>query len=259
MRFAFDEDAANYDRWRPRYCEALFSDVIAYSRLNGEKRAVEIGCGTGQATEPFLKTGCAVTAIEHGGNLAAFVRKKFGHYRNFQVQNIGFEKFQFARSAFDLVYAATAFHWIPEEIGYRNVYDMLKSGGTVALFWNRPFVARDDNPLHRKIQSLYEKYASNGERSAGQKPVEDDAEKYRRVSSALERYGFVDIECRIYRYTRTFCAQDYVSLLNTYSDHRAMRLSARVCFEEEIKAAIDEFGGTLDVFDTMDLHLGRKP
>ena len=34
----------------------------------------------------------------------------------------------------DLVYSASAFHWIPEEIGYSKVYEMLKPGGAFARF-----------------------------------------------------------------------------------------------------------------------------
>lgn len=37
-------------------------------------------------------------------------------------------------NSFDLVYAVTAFHWIPEEYGYRCVYNLLKSGGVFARF-----------------------------------------------------------------------------------------------------------------------------
>jgi len=31
----------------------------------------------------------------------------------------------------DLVYSASAFHWIPEDIGYSKVYDMLKPEGAL--------------------------------------------------------------------------------------------------------------------------------
>ena len=34
-----------------------------------DKSLLEVGCGTGQATEPFLKTKCKVTAVELGENL----------------------------------------------------------------------------------------------------------------------------------------------------------------------------------------------
>ena len=68
LRKSFDNDAINYDKWRPRYCNELFNDIIEYSRLNPEKECIEIGCGTGQATEPILKTGSSLLALELGEN-----------------------------------------------------------------------------------------------------------------------------------------------------------------------------------------------
>ena len=257
-RLVFDEDAASYDRWRPRYCEALFSDVAAYACLDEGKRALEIGCGTGQATEAFLNTGCSITAVEYGPNLAAYVQEKFRHNPTFQVCNTEFEAFGAPLASFDLIYAATSFHWIAEEIGYKKIHDLLKSGGAVALFWNKPFVARGDDPLHRRIQALYDRYAADSEDPAEEAP-EHDEKRYRRRSDALRRYGFIDVECRLYRQVRRFGARDYISLLNTYSDHRALPDSPRLRFEKEIISAIEESGGVLTIYDTMDLYLGRKP
>jgi len=67
-RYIFNEDPNNYDRYRPTYCKELFDDIIKYSELNEQKKAIEVGIGTGQATKPFLMTGCDVTAIELGWN-----------------------------------------------------------------------------------------------------------------------------------------------------------------------------------------------
>ena len=52
-RFTFNEDVKNYDKWRPTYCKELFNDIIQYSELNQNKKAIEVGIGTGQATVPF--------------------------------------------------------------------------------------------------------------------------------------------------------------------------------------------------------------
>lgn len=30
LRLAFDEDPGNYDRWRPRYCDTLFSKITSF-------------------------------------------------------------------------------------------------------------------------------------------------------------------------------------------------------------------------------------
>ena len=72
LRLTFNEDASNYDKFRPTYIDEMYKDVIGFSSLNSSKSALEIGIGTGQATLPFLKTGCKVTAIELGDKLAQF-------------------------------------------------------------------------------------------------------------------------------------------------------------------------------------------
>jgi trans-aconitate methyltransferase len=252
-RLTFNEDAANYDKWRPAYCEELFQDIMAYSPIGQGGKAIEIGIGTGQATGPFLDTGCELAAIELGGNLAEYSQFKFREYKNFKVHNTAFEEYQCPEDSTDLIYSATAFHWIPEHIGYPKVYEMLKNGGTLALFWNRPFAAREDDELHRHIQRIYQHY-----RPSDTKLLEQDTERYNAISQHLHTYGFRDIQIKLYHLTRSFSSADYIALLNTYSDHRSMPSAIKEPLEDEIKAAIIKFGDELTIYDTIDLHLGRK-
>ena len=252
-RFTFNEDAMNYEKWRPNYCEELFHDIMEYSKIDSHKKALEIGTGTGQATLPFLKTGCDLRAIELGENLAEFSKNKFKDYKNFNILNVPFEDFKGDENTFDLIYSATAFHWIDENIGYPKAFKLLKPGGTLALFWNKPFIGRKDDLLHKKIQNIYEKY-----KPSKAKPIEKDKEHYKELLEKLKKYGFKDVELKLYHKTRTFNACDYISLLNTYSDHRTMNLAIKAKFEEEIKEAILEHNNLLRVYDTMELYLARK-
>lgn len=252
-RFTFNEDAMNYEKWRPNYCEELFHDIMEYSKIDSHKKALEIGIGTGQATLPFLKTGCDLRAIELGENLAEFSKNKFKDYKSFNILNVPFEDFKGDENTFDLIYSATAFHWIDENIGYPKAFKLLKPGGTLALFWNKPFIGRKDDLLHKKIQNIYEKY-----KPSKAKPIEKDKEHYKELLEKLKKYGFKDVELKLYHKTRTFNACDYISLLNTYSDHRTMNLAIKAKFEEEIKEAILEHNNLLRVYDTMELYLARK-
>ena len=131
----FNEDAANYDRWRPRYVPELFAAVLRYAGAPG--KALEIGMGTGQATEPFLQAGWQVTGVERGERLAAFAREKFRHQPQLQVVQGDFLTCPL-EGPFDLFYAATAFHWLPEDRAFPRVKELLRPGGAVALFWNHP-------------------------------------------------------------------------------------------------------------------------
>lgn len=54
---------------------------------------MEVGIGTGQATLPVLETGCTLTAVEPGANLAGMCREKFRAYPRFSVVVAKFEDF----------------------------------------------------------------------------------------------------------------------------------------------------------------------
>lgn len=252
-RLTFNEDAANYDKWRPVYCGELFQDIIAYSRIGPGRRAIEIGIGTGQATRPILETGCELAAVELGKNLAEYSQSKFREFNPFKVHHTSFEDFTSQENSADLIYSGTAFHWIPEEIGYPKVLHLLKDGGALALFWNRPFAAREDDELHQQLQRIYQKY-----RPSAARLIEHDTIKYNAVTQNLHKYGFRDIGFKLYHLTRRFSSADYIALLNTYSDHRSMPAAIKEPFEEEIHAAIMKSGDVLMIYDTIDLHVARK-
>ncbi|MFD1416015.1 class I SAM-dependent methyltransferase [Oceanobacillus jeddahense] len=252
-RLTFNEDVENYDKWRPEYCDELFKDILEYARIGKDKKVIEIGIGTGQATKPFLDKGCELTAVELGENLAAYSKSKFQRYKNFTVQHSSFENFNYQEGTIDFIYSATAFHWIPKEKGYPKVLKLLKPGGTLALFWNRPFVSRENDKLHQKIQNIYQKY-----RPSNTKIIENDTNKYNDRLKTIQSYGFKDIVFKLYHLTRVFSSSDYISLLNTYSDHKSLPDDIKKLLEHEIKKAIIDLGNKLNVFDTIDLYLSRK-
>jgi SAM-dependent methyltransferase len=256
LRLKFNEDVINYDKMRPTYINELFQDVIQYSNLNNSKKALEIGIGTGQATLPFLHTGCTVTAIELGEALAEFSAEKFSEFPNFNVINQEFESAALDHNHYDFVYSATAFHWIPEEIGFTKVHQLLRNGGVLALFWNRPFPAQDDD-LHYAMQEIYGKYGSSF-----MKPIlahRYSEENGMEMVDTIKRYGFIDVNFKLYHQTRTFDARSYVLLLNTYSDHRALQDDQRTRLEKEIIEAINHYGGQIHIHDTIELFLAKKP
>ena len=145
----------DFDKFRFRYCDALFADVIAYSHLDATKTALEIGPGTGQATEPILKSGCSYLAIELGENFTKDMKEKFSPYENFRIVNADFESYPFERDAFDLVYSAATIQWIPEEIAFPKVYSILKSNGTLSMFMTHTDYKTPNDSLYEKIQQIY--------------------------------------------------------------------------------------------------------
>jgi hypothetical protein len=88
--------------------------------------------------------------------------------------------------------------------------------------------------------------------------IEIDTERYNTISKTIQAYGFRDVVFKSYHLTRTFSSNDYIALLNTYSDHITMPSTTKGLFENEIKEAIKEFGDVLYVYDNIDLYLARK-
>ena len=54
-------------------------------------------------------------------------------------------------------------------------------------------------------------------------------------------------------------AKEYGILLGTYSDHIAIDEAIRTEFFSKIEDAINNHGGTITIYDTIDLQLARKP
>lgn len=251
-RTVFDRVPEQFDRWRPRYCAELFADVIAYTKLGPDKAALEIGPGTGQATEPILQTGCAYTAIELSETFAQIMQDKFGAYPNFHIVNTDYETYDFPDNHYDLVYSAAAIQWIPETIAYTKAYAMLKHGGAFAMFMMRPDIqpggGYTDEPLYAEIQKVYTAYFHP-----------ETPYRCKLDYDARDRYGFTDLERREYLKTRTYSADDYVSLIGTHSDHITLREPYRSKFFTGIRSAIQNAGGHITLYDKITLYLARKP
>ena len=250
LRHTFDEDAACYPRHRPGYVPDLFSAIFASCNGPG-RRALEIGIGTGQATEPFLAAGWQVDAIELGANLAAYAAARFASWPSFRITQGDFCKLDIAMNTYDLLYAATAFHWLDQDTGLTRAYQVLKPGGTIALFWNHPDPNQPGDPSNAANQQVYEKY-----RPHDKKPGPLDLEK---IPASLRAHGFSGIQTQLYRRVRTLSAADYIGLLNTYSDHRALPEDLKMAFEQEMLHALQALSGSIRIHDTQDLYLASKP
>ena len=251
-RTVFEQIPEQFDKWRPRYCGELFSDLAAFAQLGPGKAALEVGPGTGQATEPVLKTGCSYLAIELSEVFTDFMKNKFCAYSNFDMINADFETYDFGRDRFDLVYSAAAFQWIPEKIGYPKAYEILKSGGTFAMFMMRPDLrpggGYTDEPLYSRLKAVYDQFF---------RP--ETPYKCSLDYDACGRYGFANLERREYLKTREYNADDYASLIGTHSDHITLPEPERSLFYEGIKDAIYSNGNKITLYDKITMYTAKKP
>ena len=254
LRLKFNEDEQNYDRFRPGYPDALMQDVIESFHAGTQSRIMEIGIGTGQATQPILDTGCDLTAVELGENLARFVRGKFKQAPRFQVILGDFMELELAENSWDGIYSATAFHWLPPEAALEKVLRLLKPQGCLALFWNHPYPNRLEDLSNRINREVYQQFCPSDQ--ALKEFDETDLAVWR---DRLIQAGFASVQTRLYHRERTLNIEEYLGLLNTYSDHRALPEARRRAFEQEIALRLQATGGQIRIYDTLDLYLARKP
>ena len=130
---------------------------------------------------------------------------------------------------------------------------MLCPGGVFARFANHPYRDKGNEPLHEAMQVHYANYMPRSKFHA--EYDEKDAEMRAGIG---KKYGFEDICFKLYKRTRTFTAEQYTDLLGTYSDHIALGERKQEFFRL-IREEIESHGGTITIYDTIDLELHRKP
>lgn len=257
LRTTFDEVALLYDRVRPRYPPALFDDVICLSRIPEGGRILEVGCGTGIATEPFARCGYRIDAIELGPNLAAVAEEKLAAYPNVSIHIGDFEELPIQESTCDLAISAQAFHWIDPEIGYPKLARVLVPGGSIALWWHVD-VRTTDEGFFTAVQPIYDREMHGGEHRPFVLPRPEEVRI--RYKDQIDRTGlFGEVTIRTYRWDGDYTAFDYIDLLRTFSDHIAMEPAARDRLFQGIADLIDgEYGGRITKERLTVLCLARR-
>ena len=249
FRKIFDTIPEQFDRYRPRYSRELFDNLIGYAKLGPGKTVLEIGPGTGQATDPILQTGCDYHAIEIGEHLYAKMIEKYGRYPNFHIVNGDFITYDFGRQRFDLIYSAATIQWIPEEIAFSKTFALLKPGGMLAMMLTKADYRSPNEELYAKIQQLYDRYFKP------EIPYSHGSFKYANAPN----YGYVDFERRDFRGRREMDPDEYVSFCGTHCDHLVIPEPYKTPFFEGLRNVVAENGGKVVFEDTYILYLAKKP
>ena len=249
FRKVFDTIPEQFDKYRPRYSAELFADLIEYAEIGPGKSVLELGPGTGQATDPILNTGCCYNAIELGENLYAKMLEKYGHYQNFAIVNDDFITHNFGEQRFDVIYSAATIQWIPEDIAFSKTFELLKPGGVLAMMLTKGDYKTPNEELFNKIQKVYSEYF---------KPETEYKHGSFKYTNA-PNYGYVDFEKREFYGKREFTADEYVAFCGTHCDHIVIPEPYRSKFFDGLRKTVYEAGNKVVFNDTFVLFLAKKP
>jgi SAM-dependent methyltransferase len=233
----FDAGALAYDRYRPRYPDRLFDDIIELGSVAPGSTAVEIGAGTGIATGPLANRGLRVTAIEPAPAMAAVGEARTGDRVRWYVGR--FEECAIGGPV-DLVTSFNAWHWVEPTRVVERVADLLRPAGAVALVWTEVVSwggAAFDDALAEAFGAPWPK--TIGPVLDSRLPIADD-----------DRFGpFVE---RRHRFARDLDAATFVAVTRTYggthSDGRDAILTRLV----------QDAGGTVTKVEEAVLYLARR-
>jgi SAM-dependent methyltransferase len=233
LKTTFDSAAALYQHARPEYPEELFDALAELAGVGAGDRLLEIGCATGKATAPLARRGFRLTCLEIGPQLAAAARRNLARFPDVEVIEGAFETWRPpAGDGFDLLFAATAWHWIDPAVRYQRAWELLRPGGHLA-FWSATHVFPDGgDPFFAELQDVYDEIGA-GLPGDVTRPRPGDLPDSRAEITGSGSFG--DVAVRHFDWEVGYDAEGYLALLNTFSSHIAMEAWQRERLYGEIR------------------------
>ena len=148
----FSEIAATYDEVRPAYPLGLYECVDEVSRIGSESRVLEVGAGSGVATEQILAAwNPYLTVLEPGPELYRLLRERFHLRGKVEIEPVKFEDFKPKRKYDFLFFRKRPSIGLIESGRFVLADAALKARGFLVLYWNN--YSRNDDPLFDEIQT----------------------------------------------------------------------------------------------------------
>lgn len=230
LRATFDTVAARYEQARPDYPGELFDELVGLTGVRPPGRLLEVGCGTGKATEPLARRGFAITAVELGSALAGEARERLRGFPLVCVINSAFEGWDpVGWGGFDLVYAATAWKWVDPGVKYGRAAAVLRQGGYLATWAAGHAFPEGVDPVFAEIQEVYDEIGEGRHRP-------EPRDRNDATAAEFEDSGCFEVTAtRQYLWALSYTADAYIALLDTFSHHIAMRADKRDYLYRQIR------------------------
>lgn len=188
---------------------------------------LEIGCGTGQASGSLAERCSRLLAVELGPRLAAVATRRLVPYPAAEVVVADFDRWTGESGGFDLVFSATAFHWL--------------------------------DPATRFVATVASRRARAGRRPGrGADPPPGPADQVP-FDTAVDA-GFGRPEFHRFEWTAAYRTADYLDPLRTYSTTLAMSPPTAAGLLRCVGDLIDgRYGGRVAKRYLSELRVTRSP
>ena len=111
-------------------------EAINQQIKNNQKKALDVGAGTGNLTGKLLEMGYKVTATDISPEMCGILKKKYAKYipEKLRVLNAPIEELSFNKEEFDLIVSYSVLHHLPDyQSALTTLCGFLKKGGVIYL------------------------------------------------------------------------------------------------------------------------------
>jgi SAM-dependent methyltransferase len=151
------------------------------SHLRPGMTVLELGCGTGYFTRELSRSGADIFAIDVSPELLEIARDNYSA-PNVHYQTENAYALSYSDAAFDSVVGSSVLHHLEVEEALRNIYRVLKPGGTI--FFTEPNMLNPQIAAQKNVPWI--------KRKLGDSPDETAFFRWR-LRCLLERTGYRDV------------------------------------------------------------------
>jgi SAM-dependent methyltransferase len=254
-RAQFDAGAEAYDAYRPGYPEDTFADLMSITGLAPGDQVIEVGSGTGKATEHLVGHGLSVTCIEPGVALTEVARRKLSGRAGVSFVATRFEDWDIPGGGASAVVSANAWHWIDPEVGFAKAAAALDGAGHLCLILQRVVQVGPDGFADQVRRLRWNLSPPTAAELGGRDYVPEHA-----WSEDMERSGlFGHVRTTVRPFTRLLSASDFVEVSNTYGPNSQLTAGQREELGRAVRTLIDsDCGGVIEKTEEAVLIVARK-
>ncbi len=244
----FETAAEKYERFRPTYPSIVVDQIVQIAQLSQESKLLEIGCGTGKATQLFAARGLQIDCVDPGERLVSIAKVACRHWAGVHFTIGKLEDIALNPQFYQLVFSAQAFHWLDPTIRWKKCCDCMAAGGSIAIVYNYPI-----KPVGGVQKQISDQILELSRGSMTPKDHEEEVEEWIREMSATGLFAPPGIIR--HKWEQTYSAGAYVGLIETHSDYMALEPKTRMSVSEAIAQAVETNGGAIQLpYETVVIH-----
>ncbi|MBA3566762.1 MAG: class I SAM-dependent methyltransferase [Actinobacteria bacterium] len=256
-RRVFGLDPAAYDAARPGHPPRVYEILVERCALQAGTTVLEVGPGTGQATRRLVLLGAdPLVALEPNPALAAYLDDSLGARVDIWV--VALEEAELPAAHFDVAVAASSFHWVEEEVGLEKLFDAVRPGGWVALWWTLFGEPGKPDAFIKATSPLLDNLRASPTRGAEGRPAHALDTEVR--LGALGAAGFEDANHEILRWNASWDTQGIRALYGTFSPIARLDETRKTEILDGVaEIAERDFGGRVSRTLVTSLYTAHRP